>query len=149
MAKGRKQKPDNVKVIQGTFRDDRSNSDAPPPDPELPRSPIWLTPAGREYFGVLKERLDALGLASKTFTEMHALTAQRLADLDSLIAEIHGKDDNPGVGWSDYRIAARYETAVKHVQSLLAELGLSQVSISKVNAPKKEKEKPKWGNLGG
>lgn len=146
MAKGRKQKPDNIKVIQGTFRDDRANPDAPPPDPDLPRSPVWLTPAGREYFGVLKERLDALGLASKTFTEVHALTAQRLADLDSLIKKIHGEN---GVGWDDYRIATRYETAVKHVQSLLAELGLSQVSINKVKAPKKDKEAPKWGNLGG
>ena len=125
MSKGRKKKPDNVKVVQGTFRDDRSDKEAPPSENELPRSPVWLSAEAREYFGILKERLDSVGLASRTFTEMHALTAQRLADMAEL------RKAAVESGW-EKSMATRYEKAVEHVKALLAELGLSQVSIGKV-----------------
>jgi hypothetical protein len=127
MTKGRKRIPDERKVIRGTFRNDRANPDALPPDPELPRSPSWITPEAREYFGILKERLDSIGLASKTFTEIHALTAQRMADRDVLQQKVYESD------FEDFRIAARYEKAVSDVKSLLAELGLTQVTVSKTH----------------
>src|SRR6056297_2605162 len=84
MAKGRKKKPENMKVIQGTFRDDRANPNTPDPDGDVARSPSWLPPEAREYFGILKERLDGLSLASKTYTEMLAMASQRLAEIDHL-----------------------------------------------------------------
>lgn len=138
MAKGRKQKPEKIKVLQGTFRNDRSNAEAPDPSNDLPRSPGWLSPEAREHFGVLKERLDSVGLASKTFTEVHALAAQRLADLAELREMVRTES------W-DFRIAARYEKAVEQVKSLLSELGLSQVSIGKTKSLQDKEDKSHTG----
>lgn len=141
MSKGRKQKPKNLKVLHGTFRDDRANPNAPDPDPELPMSPVWLSPEAREYFGVLKERLDSVGLASKTFTEIHALTAQRMADMVEL------RNKAVAENW-DFRVAARYEAAVVSVKNMLSELGLTQVTIGKAMSPGKN-EKSKKSGFGG
>ena len=138
MSKGRKQKPKNLKLLQGTFRDDRANPNAPAPEPEMPMSPTWLTPEAREFFGILKERLDSVGLASKTFTEIHALTAQRMADMVEL------RQKAVEEGW-DFRVAARYESAVANVKNMLAELGLTQVNIGKAMMPNKKNDDKKQG----
>jgi hypothetical protein len=142
MAKGRKKKPDNVKVLHGTFRDDRANHEAPVPDSDLPRSPDWLSPEAREHFGVLKERLDSVGLASRTFTEAHAIAAQRMADMIEL------RQLAVESGW-DKSISTRYENAVKDVKSALGDLGLNQVSISKTKQPDKGEDRQKRTGFGG
>jgi P27 family predicted phage terminase small subunit len=111
-----------------------------------------------EHFGVLKARLEPLGLASSTHTETIALAAVRMADIESYDESIeeHGhmyetktvaKDRilkaNPAV-------AMRNE-ALRHLQSLLAELGLTPTSIGKADASigrgKKEEDcenKSRW-----
>ena len=144
MAKGRKKVPDNMKVIRGTFRDDRSNKTGLLPDPETPRSPSWLPADAREHFGILKERLDGYGLASKTHTEMIALAALRLSEIDSLnkVIEDEGMTFMSPKGLVKGHPAVKQRSdALRHLQSLLAEFGLSPASIGKVSAGGKGKEK--------
>jgi hypothetical protein len=142
MAKGRKKKPDNVKLLHGTFRDDRANPEAPSPDSDLPRSPDWLTAEAREHFGVLKERLDSVGLASRTFTEAHAIAAQRMADMIEL------RRLAVESGW-DKSISTRYENAFRDVKSALSDLGLNQVNIGKTKPMGQDKGNKKPSGFGG
>jgi P27 family predicted phage terminase small subunit len=160
MARGRKTKPGNIKVIQGTFRDDRANPNAPDPSGEIPRSPSWLPPEAREYFGILKERLDTYGLASKTHTEMLAMAAQRLAEID-LLNQIILQEGNT---YKQYVINKEGESlvnmikghpavgqrneAMRHLQSLLSEFGLSPASVGKVSIKDNKRQKSGWEGFG-
>lgn len=153
MAKGRKQVPEKSKIIRGTFRNDRANPEAPIPDPETPRSPVWLSASAREYFGVLKERLDYMGLLSRTNTEMMALAAERLAEIGYLtrlieengptyISRRYDKEGNvlSEMAKTNPAVSQRSE-AMRHLQSLLAEFGLSPASVGKTRVTDGRKKK--------
>lgn len=156
MSAGRKRVPDNLKVIRGTDQPCRMRPDAPDPVEDMPRPPGWLSRRGCEHFGALRERLNGVRLATATDTEMLAMAASRLAEIEELSAFIdeHGiiqhttntKGDpvikhNPAV--------QQRNEAMRHLQSLLAEFGLSPASRGKVSAPKKDqKESNPFANLG-
>lgn len=156
MAKGRKRLPDNVKDIRDTLRQDRTNPYAPIVDPGAPKSPSWLPVEAREYFGVLKERLDGINLSSRTNTEMMALAALRLSEIDALneIIDKDGpvykstkldKDGEPVTELikSNPAVSQRSE-AMRHLQSLLAEFGLSPASVGKVSVDKDKKQENRF-----
>lgn len=155
MPKGRKQTPKNTKVLKGTFRKDRANDSAPDQAPDGMRAPNWLPREAVEYFGVLKSRLEAYGLNSASYTEALSLAAMRLAEVDQLnqiiaedgpiyLSEKWTRDDdgnlkrtvlkksNPAVG--------QRNEAMRHLQGLLAEFGLTPASVNKVNAGGKRKQ---------
>jgi len=149
MAKGRKSLPDNMKVIAGTDRPDRMNPDAPAPAEDMPRPPAWLNRRGVEHFGALRSRLEYLSIATSTDTEMLALAAARLAEIeecDDLIEE-HGRlivsmnDKGSTMVRANPAVGQRNE-AMRHLHSLLAEFGLSAASRTKVKAPKKKDTAP-------
>ena len=145
MGKGRKKTPDNIKIIRGTFRDDRANKNVPTPDNDVARSPSWLPVEAREYFGVLKERLDGINLASRTYTEMLAMAAQRLAEIEHLnkiifkegqtyISTKLDKNGEPVVDMvKPHPAVAQRSEAMRHLQSLLSEFGLSPAAVGKVS----------------
>jgi len=141
-------------VIKGTFRHDRANSQAPEVDPDAPKSPTWLPTEAGEYFGILKERLDALNLASKSHTEMLAMAAQRLAEIDYLNQQIREEghsykttNTQGDVSYKPHPAVGQRNEAMRHLQALLAEFGLSPASVSKVTAPGDKGKGNKFGGL--
>lgn len=147
MAKGRKPKPTACKIIQGTFRKDRVPADMPDVDIDGMKAPSWLPREAVEHFGVLKSRVEALGFNSKTYTEVLAATALRLYQIEVLTKDIQENGHNY---WTKSRVeedikkanpsVAQLSDALRHVQSLLSEFGLSPAAIQKVGGGKQEKK---------
>lgn len=142
MTAGRKRKPEYLKAIEGTQRKDRQNPEAPEAAPAVPVPPDWLPHDAHPWFYVLVERLMGIGQASETFTETIAAAAGRILEIEQanedierygrIIESINIKGDekfqaNPALGQRD--------KAVRHLQSLLAECGLTPATISKLSAP--------------
>lgn len=156
MGKGRKKTPDKMKIVKGSFRKDRANDNAPNQAPDGMRAPSWLPREAIEHFGVLKARIESFGLNSSSFTEALAMAAIRLWEIEDLTARIeedgpiylsvkYSKDDdgklkksvlkktNPAVG--------QRNEAMRHLQALLSEFGLTPASISKVSKATGENQK--------
>lgn len=156
MGKGRKKKPDTMKVLQGTFRKDRANPDAPTPADGLASAPGFLrTRAQLEWFGVIKARVAPLGLASPTFTEVLGLLAARMAEIDELeqFLDENGRTYTTTTQQGDkmYRPwpqVAMLNEARRHAQSLAAEFGLTPACIGKVGGQASQKEENPFGALG-
>jgi len=155
--KGRKRTPDATKKIIGTIRPDRVNPNAPTPDPDAPRAPEWLPRRAVEIFAALATRLDLQQLASKSHTEMLALAAMRLHEVEKFteVLEREGytyaskttttktastkkggkstpKRETKTMMRARPEVALRSEAA-RHAQSLLAEFGLSPATLGKVS----------------
>jgi hypothetical protein len=144
MGKGRKQKPETLKVLQGTFRKDRANANAPRQADGLASAPSFChTREQIEWFGIIKGRVAPLGLASETFTESMGLLAARMAEIDELerfLAE-NGRvyETRTQSGDTMYRPwpqVAMLNEARRHAQSLASEFGLTPASIAKVGQQK-------------
>jgi phage terminase small subunit len=137
--RGAKAKHPNVKVIQGTFRKERENPDAPTLEVAPPNAPEGLPARTIEWFGRITARLQAINCASATNTEMLTLLASRLTEIEECDIDIkkfgrvyetrtvHGEvmiKGNPAV--------SQRSEAMRHAQALLAEFGLSLATIGKV-----------------
>jgi phage terminase small subunit len=157
---GRKRIPTKLKLIKGTAQPCRMNKNEPAPDPGAPRVTKWLPDEqAKKYFLLLTERLERVGLASKTFQEMLGLAAQRMAEIDILnkvIAEEGSTytatrlDKNGEIVTEQIKahpaVAQRSE-AMRHLQSLLSSFGLSPADISKVSGLDLGGKPNKFGNL--
>ena len=149
--KGRKRTPEHIKEVKGTTRPDRANPDAPQPAFDSPMPPMWLNRKGVEYFGVLRTRLEPMGLSSSSDTELIAVTADRMAEIDELQAviakegrffEVNGQiRSHPAVG--------QLNEARRHLHSLLTEFGLSPASRAKVSKPKADEKQNRFARLHG
>lgn len=142
MAKGRKKLPDTLKIVQGTFRKHRGKtSDAQAADAMVASES--LSEAAHKHFETLRERIAVLGLDSATYSEALTLAAMRMEEIDIYSAAIneHGAvvlaptvaggellRPNPAV--------AMRNDAMRHLQSLLAEFGLTPSSIGRVGVKK-------------
>ena len=135
----RKPKPTHIKEVTGTARPDRTNPEEPTSEDSLPRAPTWLSHEATEYFTRLASRLEAMGYASSSHTEMLALAADALADVEAADAEIRQQGASypttntmGDVMYRAHPAVARKSDAVRRAQSLLAEFGLSPSSATKV-----------------
>ncbi len=108
-------------------------------------APESLSEAARIHFAALKESVAQLGLDSATFTETAMLAAMRMAEIDecnALIAE-HGRiiETTTEAGSLFLRanpaVTMRNE-AMRHLQSLLAEFGLTPTSAARVGVKKQD-----------
>lgn len=156
MARGRKKTPDNVKLIRGSFRKDRANDNAPNQAPDGMRAPAWLPTEAVEYFGVLKSRIEAYGLNSSSFTEALAMAALRLSEIDELsaIIETEGRvyqttNTKGDISFKSRPEVAQRNEALRHLQGLLAEFGLTPASLGKVNAGKQKEDKNPFEEMNG
>ena len=153
MARGRKKIPDTLKVVQGTFRKHRGKT-ADSQDEAAMVAPESLSDAAKGHFETLRGRIAALGLDSATYSEALTLAAMRMEEIDIYSEAIkeHGAvvlaptvaggellRPNPAVTMRD--------GAMRHLQSLLAEFGLTPSSIGRVGA--KKKGEPKQQGFGG
>jgi P27 family predicted phage terminase small subunit len=151
--KGGKAQHSNLKLLKGTLRKDRENPEAPELEATLPNAPAGLSPRATEWFGRITARLQAINCASSTNTEMLALLASRLTEIEECEVDIekygrvyetktiHGErmvKGNPAV--------AQRSEAMRHTQSLLAEFGLSLATIGKIR-PVSAGPKSSWSKF--
>lgn len=111
-------------------------------------APAGMSDAARAHFEMLLDRVTALGLNSSTYTEILALAAERMEEIDECkeAIKLHGRVIVRNRPWrqSDLRAnpaVTMKNEAMRHLQSLLAEFGLSPSSIGKVGVKKKDPEK--------
>ena len=152
---GRKRIPTHLHVVRGTVQPCRINRDEPKPPQEPPRPAVELPARAAFWFGILCGRVTAMGVGSSADSEEMMLLAMRLAEVeecDEAIRE-HGRvttklelievpdPEHKGrtvtkaqrVLKSNPAVAQRSE-AMRHVQALLAEFGLSPANRGKVSA---------------
>ena len=154
MAKGRKKIPDQLKVISGTFQKCRGSKAVDRHDDTPMDAPEALPDGVLKHFETLRTRTASLGLDSATYTEVLVLAAMRMLEIElctQAIADhgalvmtktMSGSDllrANPAVGMRN--------EAMRHLQSLLAEFGLTPSSIGRVGV--KKKGEPKQQGFGG
>lgn len=147
---GRKRKPDNLKVVEGTARPDRMNPDAPAANRGKAEPPAWLSERAAEKFLQTVAILDGMGIASPDDVDMLAILASRLEEIEICTAIIedsgrtYEKRDEAGnlqMIRSRPEVGQRNE-AMRHAQSLLSEFGLSAAARAKVSAGKAPEENP-------
>lgn len=148
MAKGRKKLPDALKVVQGTFRKHRGKT-ADSQDETAMVAPANMSDAEVAHFSRLVSKVEVLGLNSETYTDALVLAAKRLVEIEDCeqLIELHGRvieseTDRGGqpILRPNPAVTMRNE-AMRHLQSLLAEFGLTPSSIGRVGAKKKGPEK--------
>jgi len=155
MAKGRKTTPAPLKLLKGTDRPDRMNPAAPTPAAEGMVAPAWLPEDALPHFATLLSRLAPMGLNSSSHTEALAMAAVRMHEITMYTESI--KATGPtyetqtiqgGSMIRAYPEVALRSDAMRHLQGLLAEFGLTPASIGKVGA-KDQSEKPnaKFGSF--
>lgn len=145
-AGGRPRKPRHLHVVGGTFRPDRHGTDeeTPKPSDEAPQPPEFLSPRGAEIFRGLTEILVGMGMASKDHAVMLWLLTLRIEEVErhQAVVEDMGYTYFTTSTAGDPVPKKRPEVsirdgAMKHLQSLLHEFGLSPAAVSKVStAPK-------------
>jgi P27 family predicted phage terminase small subunit len=155
MAKGRKPEPTKLKLVKGTARADRINPAAPEPAKDGLNIPPNLTEGAHAHFRTLHERLKGLGLDSSTYTETVAMAAARMAEID-YCTDVISAHSGPtyetetiqgGRMIRAYPEVAMRNEAMRHLHSLLSELGLTPSAIGKVGAKAPEKPKSKFGGF--
>lgn len=149
MPSGRKRKPDHLKIVAGTAQPSRMNPHAPKPSKALPAPPEWLSERAAEWFIRTLAILDGMGIASADHVDMLALAATRydeVLDCTGIIEDL-GRTYVVTMISGSKSFKARPEVsmrneAMRHLQSLLAEFGLSPSAVGKVSAPPGERENP-------
>lgn len=147
--RGRKQKPDHLKVVSGTDQPCRMNPNAPTAPQSLPIAPGWLTVRGAEIFCNLVALLDEMGIASSADTQIITLCASRIEEVEitTALVEDNGRtyettsESGQTMARSRPEVAQRNE-AMRHSQSLLSELGLTPAARSKVSVTPKAEGNP-------
>lgn len=142
-AGGRPRKPRHLHVVGGTFRPDRHGSDetTPKPSEEMPEPPPFMSVRGAEIFTGVATIMAGQGMASKDHAAMLYLVASRIEEVEQHQAMIEDlgytymTTNTAGETVPKVRPEARLRSdAMRHLQSLLHEFGLSPAAISKVSA---------------
>ena len=146
---GRKALPKELKVVKGTFRKHREISGTPQAVDGDMEFPAWLPSAAAKHFDLLKFRIGELGLASPSYTEALALAALCMHEIEMLTIEIQidgyvpeSMDSRGAERKKALPAFAMRSEARRHLQSLLAEFGLTPAAIQKVGASGGKKENP-------
>ena len=153
MAKGRKKLPDALKIVQGTFRPHRANAGCGQSETPL-TAPSSLSEAAQAHFATLKDSVAELGLDSSTFTVVLALAAERMTEIDecNAILAAHGRVIESVTEAGNVLLRAnpavvQRTEAMRHLQSLLAEFGLTPTSAARVGVKKRDPMPRRFGDL--
>lgn len=146
---GRPRKPDHLKIVGGTAQPCRLNPNAPVPSKALPAPPAWLSERAAEWFLATLAILDGMGIASADHVDMLSLAASRYDEvLDcTAVVEDLGRTYTTVSMTGSITFKARPEVsmrneAMRHLQSLLSEFGLSPSAVGKVSAPPGDRGNP-------
>jgi phage terminase small subunit len=85
---GRPRKPTHLKIVSGTAQKCRINAFEPRPAADLPIAPDWLSPRAAEIFRGIVTTIDAMRIASASDTNMLAMAASRLEEVEICTAQI-------------------------------------------------------------
>jgi P27 family predicted phage terminase small subunit len=157
---GRKRKPAKLHLIQGTAQPCRMNKNEPVAPDDIPRPACEIGERESYWYGILVGRIQSLGIASSTDSEMVMLAAQCLADVETCQSDIKENGRNytkielltlpDGTIKAQKMLKANPAVAQlsdlrRNTQSLLNEFGLSPASRGKVSATgKKAEESNPW-----
>ncbi len=111
--------------------------------------PDWLSARAKEIFALYATRLNEMGYASASHTEALALLAMRQDEVETHTRVI----DKEGTSYKTKSVAgqkilkprpevAMRSEAARHLQSLLAEFGLSPSAATKIVVPRRQMKNP-------
>jgi P27 family predicted phage terminase small subunit len=151
MPAGRKPKPTNLKLIQGTYRSDRANASEPKPRPAIPPCPTFLQGDARKQYSQMAKKLAKIGL----MTELDDLALSMLCQSWSEYLEANEQVKKTGIlvkSPNGFPVLNPYLTvanqALKKVRSLLAEFGMTPGSRSRIHAAGADDESDnEWAKL--
>jgi P27 family predicted phage terminase small subunit len=137
MTAGRKPKPTNLKLIQGTYRMDRANPSEPKPRAEIPPCPGYLPGEARKQYQKTAKKLARIGLMTELDDMALAMLCaewQQYLDATEQVKKsgILVKSPNGFPVLNPYLAVANQ--AIKRVRSLLAEFGMTPGSRSRIHA---------------
>lgn len=138
MAKGRKPRPTYLKLAKGTAKKSRLNKAEPDQHEQPMACPAWLPKGAVPHFERIRGLMGDWGLDSASYQDVVAEVALRIDEAERLTRWI---EKNGRGFWSETKtgrirrafpeVAMRNE-ALRHLQSLLAELGLSPTAKARV-----------------
>lgn len=73
-------KPNELKILAGTYRPSRDNTDAPTPKAETPAPPAWLDESGAASWAELIEQLEPTKVLTRADRTALGLVADTLAE---------------------------------------------------------------------
>lgn len=146
---GRKPLPKAVKILRGTHQPCRDNPAAPTPSDARPEPPGILSPRAGDYFRALVDLTEEQGYASASHAFVYQLAAQRLEELETLDQKVRqdGYTYTTTSAAGDTMIRAnpavsQRSECLRHLHSLLSELGLTPSAVGKVGAKTKQPANP-------
>lgn len=147
-------KPIEMLKAQGSYRPSRHPGKSAPKG--KPRPPARLKGRREELaaFRQLVQLLESEGRASPSHSEVIALAAARIVEIQRLTEEIdaHGflVDTPTTSGGTMLRLnpaSTARDRAMRHLQSLLGELGLTPISVGRVQGGAKRDEDDSWSEF--
>lgn len=151
MTAGRKPKPTNLKLIQGTYRQDRANPSEPKPKPVIPPCPEFLQGEGRKLYQKTAKKLARIGLMTELDDMALAMLCQGWTEYLEATEQVKKsgilvKSPNGFPVLNPYLTVANQ--ALKKVRSLLTEFGMSPGSRSRIHAAATSDESDdEWSKL--
>ena len=151
MTAGRKPKPTQLKVVQGTFRRDRANPSEPKPRKQLPPCPDFLEGTARKEYFRIGRKLQRIGV----LTEVDDLALIGLCQSWAEYVEATEQVRKTGMlvkSPSGYPIFNPYvvlaNQALKRVKAFLTEFGMTPSSRSRIIAgPADDSGADEWKDL--
>ncbi|MDA8123448.1 MAG: phage terminase small subunit P27 family [Deltaproteobacteria bacterium] len=143
---GPKPTPTHLRILRGNPGKRALPKDEPVASSDAPVAPEWLSARAKEVFAQLALRLDKMGYASSSHTEALALAAMRQEEVERCSKALEkGFKNRVKTTSGGYVFKAKPEVAMRseaarHLQSLLAEFGLSPASATKVVVSSKQKK---------
>jgi len=144
---GRKRVPTKLKVLKGTYREDRSIKDEIFPDPNIPEAPDFLSKEALIEWGRITVQLSKLNLLTEIDMAALALYCQawgRIVKYEKVVAEKGElyKTQNGNVQLSPAMWVVN--KAYEQVYKFLSEFGMSPAARAKVsvNDANKQAENP-------
>jgi len=140
-------KPTNLKLIQGTFREDRAQRNEPTPPIEIPVVPAHLSDEAKVEWERVSQELAELGLLTKIDRAALAAYCDCWADYleaAKLCANKDGQDRKVIKTAAGNFVENPYFSIKKRCLELmhkfLTEFGMTPVSRTRINAHPKDKE---------
>ena len=154
---GPPKKPTNLKLLQGTFRNDRAVENEPKPKTAIPPVPPHLSDEGKVEWGRVSQELYSLGLLSNVDRAALAAYCEAWADFveSSKLCRTEAGQDRKVVKTNNGNfIENPYYTIKKRsmeiMHKFLTEFGMTPASRTRIGAVPKEDVKPasRWAGHG-
>ena len=154
---GRKPKPTELKVLEGSFRKDR-HGDAPPVVAGFPDGPACLIAAERELWASFPKpawigQTDVLAVHAAVSTYERILRNQKAQQATETAGHplsfkySHDADGNQNVEPKENPLITQEIKLWGRLMSILGTLGLTPADRAKMQAPKVEESADKWAGI--